>query len=523
MDKAKWDKTNILLVDDREENLLALEAVLCNPDYNLVQVTSGEQALSALLHSDFAVILLDVQMPGMDGFETALLIKKREKSEQIPIIFLTAIHKDELHSIKGYEVGGVDYIYKPFDPNSLRSKVAIYVNIYRKNQDLEKRAESLLASEKAVQDRKLVELEVETQSRFELLAEAIPQIVWTTDALGIPDYLNQRWYDFTGATPRQSESIEWFQWIHPDDREKTYQNWTRASETGQFQPTEHRIRRKDGVYQWHLTRATPLKNTNKNIVKWFGTCTNIEDQKQAESKLKKSELQLKKAVQARQELLAVVSHDLRNPISAIQLNVQMAQRLAESPAPQNLRKQLERIKASALRANQLIHDLLDSAQIDSGHLKLDLKKENFIGVLDEVLEMLKASAREKSIQLIQEAPPQECWVECDHHRLHQALSNLISNAIKFTPNGGTVRASVICTHSGINIDIVDNGIGISEEFLPHIFDRYWKAKKSSHTGVGLGLSITKGIVEAHGGQVLVKSSPSQGSTFTLKLPYSHPA
>src|SRR5882672_3722026 len=191
-------RTNILLVDDRPQNLLALQAVLEPLEQNLVLAQSGEQALKHLLEADFAVILLDVMMPGLDGFETATLIKERAKTRHIPIIFLTAVSPPEEFVTRGYTIGVVDYLAKPFSPEILRAKVAVFVQLHRKNEQIRQQSELLRLNEKREREREGEELRRLGEKRYQELAESIPQIVFTAAPDGHIAYFNQRWYEYTG-------------------------------------------------------------------------------------------------------------------------------------------------------------------------------------------------------------------------------------------------------------------------------------------------------------------------------------
>jgi len=186
-------RASLLLVDDRPQNLLALEAILEPLGHELVTATSGEQALRILLQrDDFAVILLDVQMPDLDGFEVAEVIKERDRTRAIPIIFLTALSKEERHVFRGYEIGAVDYVFKPFDREILRAKVGVFVELWEKNEQIREQAEQLAAQE-------LAELRRTSAERYRQLADAMPQIVWTSNADGEATYFNRRWFEYTGT------------------------------------------------------------------------------------------------------------------------------------------------------------------------------------------------------------------------------------------------------------------------------------------------------------------------------------
>jgi PAS domain S-box-containing protein len=267
---------NILLVDDRPENLLALEGILEPLQQNLLYAHSGEDALRQLLQHEVAIILLDVQMPDLDGFETAALIKQRERTKHIPIIFVTAISKDEEHVFRGYSAGAVDYVFKPFNPEVLRSKVAVFIELHEKTEQLREQAEQL-------REQQLAELRRESEERYRFLAEAQPDQIWTALPNGALDYVNQRALDYF-ATPF-SELVDsgWTHVVHPDDLPRTRERWQQSLDTGHPYENEFRLRRaSDGSYRWHLTRAVPRQDRRGTIDKWFGSNTDIHDQKRAE-------------------------------------------------------------------------------------------------------------------------------------------------------------------------------------------------------------------------------------------------
>ena len=211
----------VLLVDDRPENLLALEAILEPLEQELLYARSGEEALGQLLRHDAAVILLDVQMPLLDGFETARLIKERERTKHIPIIFVTAISKDEEHVYRGYSTGAVDYVFKPFNPEVLRSKVAVFIDLYEKTEQLKRQAEQL-------KEQELAELRRESEERYRFLAEAQPDQIWTALPSGELDYVNQRVLDYFGNTFDEQVTYGWTNGVHPDDLPRTLKLWHRA-------------------------------------------------------------------------------------------------------------------------------------------------------------------------------------------------------------------------------------------------------------------------------------------------------
>ena len=254
----------ILLVDDREENLIALEAVLAPLGHHLVRADSGIAALRELLRHDFACILLDVDMPELDGFETARLIKQRARSRHVPIVFVTALPEDDRQVFHGYSVGAVDYIFKPIDPDILRSKVGVFVDLWDKNRLL--REQELLALERA------------NETRYGQLADAMPQIVWRADVNGTATYFNHRWFEFTGMTPAEAAASPWSVVVHVED----LPGWLSKLSSSEAFEHEVRLRAVDGTHRWHLARTAPIRDELGRIESWVGTATDIDDRKRAE-------------------------------------------------------------------------------------------------------------------------------------------------------------------------------------------------------------------------------------------------
>ena len=296
---AEQKQVNILVVDDRPDGLLAVEAVLNKPGYLLIQASSGQEALSFLLQYEFALILLDVQMPVMDGFETAQIIKQNEAWKHIPIIFLTAINKEIAHIYKGYECGAVDYLFKPFDPWILKSKVAIFVDLFLKNQTIHEQSRLLHESERREQIRQLALQEMESRRRYRNLADAIPHCIWKAKPDKTIDYFNQVWCSYTGLTLEQSKNEGWLQAIDPADRDR----FLAVCEAGMSQripfETECRILRFDGESRWHLVRGTLEHLKTGELAGWITSCTDIQDLKEAQKDLENAREELETRVRQR--------------------------------------------------------------------------------------------------------------------------------------------------------------------------------------------------------------------------------
>jgi PAS domain S-box-containing protein len=280
------ERISLLLVDDKQENLLALRSILDCPEYRLISASSGPEALRQVLHEDFAAIVLDVLMPGMDGFEVASTIKLRERSRRTPIIFLTAAGADLGLDGRGYEVGAVDYLTKPVSPSVLKAKVAVFADLFRKSREIARQAELLRQAELRERDRRLADIERQNEVRYQKLADAIPHIVWRADPNGALVYLNRRFAAYTGEGGARERSLDALAAIHPDDRAPFRRRWREArDETEALVEVELRLRGADGRYRWHLFRALPDRGDDGTARGWLGTFTDVENEKAAQAVL----------------------------------------------------------------------------------------------------------------------------------------------------------------------------------------------------------------------------------------------
>src|ERR1700716_2339760 len=264
-------RARILMVDDHQPNLLALEAILAPLGEELVSVTSGEDALRQLLEGEFALILMDVQMPGMDGIETAAVIKQRERNRSTPIIFLTAIAKDPSFIFKGYSQGAVDYLLKPFDPEILRTKVSVFIDLWKKGE-INKRQAALLR----VQEVR--EAERRNEVRFRALTDSMPQCVWSARKNGDITYCNRVWREYAG----EDAGIGFFESLPQSEVHEAQASWKAAIAAGTPLEREVRLRRKDGELRWHLCRMVPERDDQGELLGWIATATDIDHQKKVE-------------------------------------------------------------------------------------------------------------------------------------------------------------------------------------------------------------------------------------------------
>lgn len=356
---------SVLIVDDLEENLLALESILEDEPIVLVRAQSGEEALLKVLEREFALIILDVMMPTMDGFETAELIHSRKKCQHVPIIFLTGLGTDDMYVYKGYETGAVDYLTKPVDPEVLKSKVKVFVELYRQKNKIE--------------------------------------------------VLNRQITEFAG----------------------------------------------------------------------------------------------------------IVSHDLRNPLGNIGVIANMLLNFTcntcELEKPREL---MRRLSSESDKALALVHDILDLTAIETGRIQIEMQPIDIIGVVKEALAQNEFKASDKAVALILTPESFSCQVWGDGKRLLQILDNLLSNAIKFTPRQGQVTVNVVASDNQVTVQVIDNGVGISEKALPKLFDKHQITSTpgtDGEAGTGFGLPLSQELVRAHGSSIEVQSIKDQGATFSFVL------
>ena len=515
---ASCRPASVLLVDDRPANLVALEATLRPLGIRMVTAVSGPEALRRLLAEEFALVLLDVQMPGMDGFETATLMKRHPRTAHVPIIFVTAIHREASHLFTGYERGAVDYLTKPFDPNILRSKVRVFVDLFIKERQL--REQSALMHERESRDR-----EHRTEERFRALLDSMPLCVWALGADGTPVYANRSWLEYAGADAGAQGPMAA---LHPEDEAAVRTDVQMALLEGEPIELEYRLRSaRDGSYRWHAVRFLPQRDPEGVITGWIGTATDIENFKRAQdahAELAVKEREAREAAEAanraKDEFLATLSHELRTPLNAMVGWTHMLR--THTLSPDKEQKALETIERNARAQAELIEDILDVSRIIAGKLRIEIHPVDLPSIVDVAVDSVKPAAEAKGIVLERRTGALPERFTGDAVRLQQAIWNLLSNAIKFTPSGGRVELDVGTDEQQVIVQVTDTGCGIAPEFKPFVFDRFRQLDSSSrrtHGGLGIGLAIVRHVVELHGGSVACDSEgPDRGATFTLRLP-----
>ena len=541
------EPVEILIVDDRAENLLALEAILEPLGQKLVRAYSGDEALRLLLTHDFAVILLDVQMPGIDGFETARLIKSRERTRYIPIIFLTAISKDEEYVFEGYSVGAVDYMTKPFKPDILRSKVNVFVDLYQKQRQLATQQELLRQSEKRELELRHVREIYESEARFsEIVGSAMDAII-VFDADGKVTLFNasaERMFRTPIAEALQSSVNRFF----PEPvRQSTLDRicHSAASSTDAVPGPTDSVH----VLSLNALRANgeefPIEATVSCLdVRGVRTYTlivrDISERRRAEEALREQaeslaqamanlralneelaerQAELERAMAARSRFYASMSHELRTPINAVLGYSTLLLENIYGPLNEKQAEGISRTHKAAKHLLELVNDVLDLSKIEAGKIDLRLQPVNFPQLVDDLFVTVRPLADQfgSTLGLHHEGEPLK--VVSDPRRLRQILLNLLSNAIKFGRGQPIDVRSRGTGSGGVVVEVIDHGEGIAPADMEKIFDEFVQLGKTQLTeGTGLGLPISRRLAEMLGGALEVESTPGEGSTFRLILP-----
>lgn len=526
-------RASILIADDRPANLLALEAVLHPLGARIVRASSGREVLEHVVRESFAVVLLDVQMPELDGLDTAARIRESENGREVPIIFLTAIHCDERFVRKGYEVGAADYITKPFDPDVVRARVRAFVSLYEQREEVRRAQVAVRTQERDEAVRRLVAFEHIAASALQsddlqaFLRELLGVFMSAAaDADSVAILLS----DPPNGALRVHASV--------GSRDSDCSMSFAASVVTAGQPLEvcHGTTGHYGVPLRHegeilgvahigSRRASRFSRADKHLfvamadraAAAVAQYLRIEHRARLLDLEHAARLEAETANRMKDDFLATVSHELRTPLNAI-LGWAV---LARSKAPRELDHALEIIERNARAQARMIEDVLDVSRVVSGKLRLDPTQVALRDIIESALDAVRPAAEANGIDLAISIPA-GIELRADAQRLQQVVWNLLSNAIKFSGKGGCVELSAIAVGDSVVLRVTDGGVGIDASFLPHVFEPFRQADASTtrqHGGLGLGLAIVKHIVDAHGGTIRATSAGlGQGSTFIVELP-----
>lgn len=370
------------------------------------------------------------------------------------------------------------------------------------------------------EEKRSAEALVESEQRLRVIMDSIPQKIFTALPDGNLNYLNPIWIEFTGLSVDSIEKWGWTQFIHPEDLDENLRIWRHSLETGEPYQFEHRFRRADGEYRWHITRALPVRDETGRISLWIGSNTEVHDIKSLQEELRSVAADLSEANRRKSEFLATLGHELRNPLAPIRTGLELMKSLADDPAElEETRSIMERQTQQLVR---LIDDLLDVSRITQGKLQLRKSRIEIADVVRNAVETASTFIEEAGHELEVSLPATPIYLDADPNRLAQVFSNLLNNSTKYTPERGRIRISAQQEGSEVAVSVVDTGIGIPADSLSDIFEMFKQIDRpleKGYKGLGIGLTLVKRLVEMHDGSIEVRSEgEGRGSEFIVRLP-----
>lgn len=509
----------ILVVDDNEAARYALVRALRGEGYAVLEGATGSAAISVAQERKPDLLLLDVLLPDILGFDVTERLRADPTTRSIAILQVSASFTEADAQAQGLRRGADAYLTHPIETKVLLATVAALLRL----RAAEQRAEAERARAEA------------SESRYRFLADMVPQLIWATDSQGHPDYFNRRWFEFAGQSGDRTQTFDWVESLHPDDRAHFRVAWQQALDTGE--PLEIEARRWSPpaqTFRWLLIRAMPMKDDAGRVLRWFGTSTDIEAQKQTlaererlleEARATMAERdrlveQLREEARRKNDFLAVLSHELRNPLAPIRNSLYILERA--SPEGEQARHARAVIDRQAQQMTRLVDDLLDVTRIARGKIRLQREEVDLNGLIARASEDHRGLLKRAGIELDVRILAQPIRVDGDPARLSQVVGNLLQNAAKFTPAGGKVQVSLSLEADQAVIRVRDTGAGISADTLSHLFEPFVQGDRTldrSNGGLGLGLALAHGIVLLHDGSISANSEgPGHGAEFVVRLP-----
>lgn len=515
---------NILMVDDQPAKLLSYEVMLGGLGENLIKANSAREALEILLNIEVAVVLMDVSMPDLDGFQLAAMIRQHPRFQRTAIIFVSAVHLTDLDQLKGYEYGAVDYISVPVVPELLRAKVRVFADLHRKTRQLEtlnRELEERVLERTEELERKaelLLHLNTELTGKnqeLDAIVRTAPDIIFSRQADGRRDYISDRFYEYTGAPSGSANGFGWLDYVHPDDKDQAMGQWMRCVESGANYEAEYRMRAASGAYNWFRARAVPIRDEAGNIVKWYGTCSDIHDSKMIEQSIRDSAAALEKMVDLRTNELQRLSvrlmslQDQERRRIARDLHDGLGQELAvakmavdrallqrsSSPKPDDGWSQVSAIIDRAIQQVRTMSHLLHPPLLDE------------VGLLSALSWYVDGLAQRSGLEASLEVHPQDfprltTDVETAVFRIVQeALTNVFRHA-----DARKVWISLARTDKMICVAVRDDGKGIPQ-----------KVAELRPDSVGVGIGGMRQRARELGGELRLENL-SPGTLLELVLP-----
>ena len=517
-----------LIVDDNANNLFTLRALLREHlDADVVEAESGMAALEAITQHKIDLILLDIQMPGMDGFEVARLIRNRKRFHDIPIIFLTAVYKSEEFKDKGLAGGAIDYLTKPIDETILINRVKAYLRLLETERESNRQLQQMNAQLQAeIEERVRVERELASERNLlQTLIDHLPDLVYVKDAesrflLGNTATLRSLGCSDMSALQGKTDFD-----FHARDMAERY----RTDEGRLLDSGRPLLNKEEAIYDqhanattWLLSSKIPFRDHLGNVRGLVGIGRDITQIKQAEEELQRLNQQLQEASQHKTDFLSSMSHEIRTPLNATIGYVSLALSVLRNTVPVEQLENLIKAERSSRTLLQLINDVLDFSKIEAGKMDVLIEEFDLADLLEDVAITAEGLLLDKPVEIRSDIAEDLPEVESDYTKVKQMLNNIIGNAIKFTSEGYVaVRARTHEHGRTIRIEIEDTGGGIPQEKLATIFESYAQADssvKKQFGGTGLGLAITKTFCDMLGIEIDVESEVGKGTLFRLHVP-----
>jgi PAS domain S-box-containing protein len=522
------DQVNILMVDDQPGKLLSYEVMLGDLGENLIKANSAKEALEVLLKTEIAVVLMDVSMPELDGFQLAAMIRQHPRFQQTAIIFVSAVHLTDLDQLKGYEHGAVDYVSVPVISQLLRAKVRVFADLHRKtrqletlNRDLENRVlerTDELANKAELLLRLNVEL-IEKNQELDAIVRTAPDIIFSRQPDGSRDYISDRFYDYTGAAPGSASGFGWLDYVHEDDKDQAVKHWLRCVESGVMYEAEYRLRAGNGAYRWFRARALPIRDENGKILKWYGSCSDIHDSKVLEQSIRDNAAELEKIVDSRTDELRRLSvrlmslQDEERRRIARDLHDGLGQELAVAKMVLDkmlLQKTVQPTDDSWAQASSIVERAIQQVRTMSHLLHPPLLDE--VGLLSALAWYTDGLSKRSGIETTLSVQPRDfprltSEAETAVFRIVQeALTNVFRHS-----EAHNVAVALAQTDGMIKVTVRDDGKGVTNKIAE---------LRSDSVGVGIG-GMKQRAKELGGELRLTNIHP--GTLVELQIPYNSAA
>jgi len=519
---TNYEKVNILMVDDQPGKLLSYEAILSELGEHLIKAMSGREALEQLLKTDIGVVLMDVSMPGMDGFELAEVIRQHPRYQRTAIIFISAVHLTDLDRLQGYQRGAVDYVSVPVVPELLRAKVSVFAELYRKTRQLEainrELEERVLERTEELKQRAtmLEELNAELGSKnqeMDAILRTAPDIIFSRRADGARDYTSDRFYEYTGAARGSADEFGWLDYVHPDDKSSTISRWVQCVGSGESYESEYRLRNRSGSYRWFRARALPIHDEGGNIIRWYGACSDIHDTKMLEQSMRDDAVKLEKMVEDR-------TADLRNLSSRLMTIQDDERRRIAREIHDGLGQELiaakivldsvsphasDAEKGAADEASKIVMRAVQQIRTISYLLHPPLLDE--CGLLSALSCYLDGLNKRGSVEIVMSAAPTDFpRLSAELERaIFRVVQEAVSNVFRHS-GAGKAWISLVRTEDDLVVRVCDDGKGISDQ-----------TAQMTPSGIGVGLSGMKHRAGEFGGKLRVINS-NPGTMVELIIP-----